>query len=140
MHFRFANPTDAAVLAPLNAQLICDEGHRNPMTIRQLTDRMSSWLHGEYKAVLFEADSSIVGYALYRFEPEFVYLRQLFVVHDFRRQGVGKEALLWLWANAFPATSRLRIEVLVENQAARSFWNSMGFKEYCITMEAQNAA
>jgi hypothetical protein len=54
MHFRFATPRDAAILAPLNQQLIRDEGHRNSMNLVQLTERMSNWLHYDYQAVVFE--------------------------------------------------------------------------------------
>jgi hypothetical protein len=42
MQFRFVTPADAALLAPLNQQLIRDEGHRNAMNLAQLTERMSA--------------------------------------------------------------------------------------------------
>ena len=137
MHYRFATTEDAKILAPLNFQLIRDEGHRNPMDIEQLAQRMKGWLSGEYEAVLIEQDRSLVGYALFRREPEHIYLRQLFVVPELRRKGVGRAALQWLWQNAWQGVQRLRIEVLVENIVAREFWRSVGFREYCVTMEAQ---
>jgi len=137
MQFRFATPTDAALLAPLNRQLIRDEGHRNAMNLAQLTERMSAWLCSEYQAVVFEEGASPIGYALFRRESEHVYLRQLFVLPELRRKGVARAALRWLWRHAWPDTQRLRIEVLVENAAGREFWRAMGFREYCVTMEAQ---
>lgn len=85
--YRFATAEHALLLAPLNKQLIRDEGHRNPMDIDQLAERMANSLRGEYRAVLFEEGSSAVGYALFRCEPEYVYLRQLFVVSDHRTEG-----------------------------------------------------
>ena len=39
-----AAPGDAGVLAPLNKRLIDDEGHRNPMGVEALRDRMRGWL------------------------------------------------------------------------------------------------
>jgi len=39
MKYRLATPEDAALLAPLNQQLIRNEGHRNPMNLAQLTER-----------------------------------------------------------------------------------------------------
>lgn len=135
MYYRFATTADAMILAPLNFQLIRDEGHRNTMDVAQLAQRMEGWLSGEYEAVLFEEDSSLVGYALFRREPEHVYLRQLFVVPELRRKGVGRAALQWLWQNAWHGVQRLRIEVLVANTVAREFWRSVGFHEYCVTME-----
>jgi GNAT superfamily N-acetyltransferase len=139
--YRFVSPEDAEVIAPMNLQLIHDEGHRNPMDISALCDRMSGWLRGDYEAVLFEEDGAPVGYALFKREPEFVYLRQLFVVPGRRHGGVARRALAWLWANVWSAAPRLRIDVLVGNTAGREFWRKVGFTEYCITMEAvsQNA-
>jgi len=94
--FRYATPLDAPLLAPLNVQLIRDEGHCNSMTIEQLEQRMLVWLRGEYQAVIFELASLDIGYALFRREPEHVYLRQLFVDAVHRRQGVARAAMRWL--------------------------------------------
>ena len=140
MRYRFASLEDAEQLAQMNLQLIADEGHRNPMGIRQLAERMTQWLQGEYQAVLFEDDNTPVGYALFKREPEYVYLRQLFVVLERRRQGIASHALSWLWTNAWQSVPRLRIDVLVGNEAGRAFWRSSGFTEYCITMEASAPA
>jgi len=48
IRYRRATLEDASVLAPMNAQLIRDEGHRNSMTVPQLSERMVLWLGGEY--------------------------------------------------------------------------------------------
>src|SRR6266404_7565286 len=93
MTFRRATLDDCALLAELNHQLIRDEGHRNRMTVPELEQRMKGWLASEYAAVLFEDGKEIVAYALYREEPDEIYLRQLFVVRDRRRQGIGRKAL-----------------------------------------------
>jgi len=31
----------------------------------------------------------------------------------------------------------MQYRFLIENKAAREFWRSVGFREYCVTMEAQ---
>ena len=136
LQFRFATADDAAVVASMNQQLIRDEGHRNRMTLEELTRRMEGWLGGEYRAVLFESGGEAVGYALYRHEADHVYLRQLFVTPQHRRQGVARAALRWMWGHAWVGAPRLRIEVLVGNDGGRAFWRSVGFVEYCVTMEA----
>jgi GNAT superfamily N-acetyltransferase len=136
IRYRFANLEDAGLLAALNQQLIRDEGHRNSMDLGQLAERMSAWLRGEYEAILFENGGETIGYVLYRRELEFVYLRQLYVVPERRRQGVARDALCWLWQNAWAGVPRLRIEVLAGNVAGRAFWKSVGLQEYAITMEA----
>lgn len=137
VRFRRATVDDAAMLAPMNALLIRDEGHSNPMTAAQLQERMANWLKGEYQAFVFEADSEAIGYALYRFEPEHVYLRQLFVLLEHRRRGIARTALEWLRRNAWGERPRVRIDVLVGNRSGIEFWRSMGFSEYCLTMESK---
>jgi hypothetical protein len=87
MEYRWATIADAPLLAAMNGHLIQDEGHRNRMTVAELEARMAGWLRGEYQAVLFEEAGQPVGYALYRRDPEYVYLRQFFVRREFRRCG-----------------------------------------------------
>ncbi len=41
---RFASVEDCSMLAAWNYQLIRDEGHRNPMDIFELEERMRGWL------------------------------------------------------------------------------------------------
>ncbi|MEK6246170.1 MAG: GNAT family N-acetyltransferase [Pseudomonadota bacterium] len=135
VEYRSATVRDAVALAPMNAQLILDEGHRSSLTISQLQERMSGWLKGEYQATLFELESRPIGYALYRIESEYVYLRQIFVLPGRRRRGVARAALEWLRGNAWARRSNVRIDVLVGNRAGIEFWRSVGFTDYCITME-----
>jgi GNAT superfamily N-acetyltransferase len=135
MNYRFATADDARVLAELNHQLIQDEGHRNAMSVDELKRRMQAWLEGEYQAVLFEDGEGIAGYALFKRAPEWIYLRQLFVEPSRRREGIGTAAIEWLLANAWSQVPRVRLEVLVGNRAGIKFWRSLGFADYCITME-----
>src|SRR6478735_7182669 len=101
MEYRRATVADAPALASMNWQLIRDEGHRNPMTVPELATRMSGWLGGEYEAVVFEEGGQPAGYALYRRDPEFVYLRQFYVRRECRRRGIGREAIGWLRRHAW---------------------------------------
>lgn len=41
MRYRKATQTDIPLLAELNHQLIRDEGHRNPLTLSQLEQRLT---------------------------------------------------------------------------------------------------
>jgi predicted acetyltransferase len=135
MTFRRANFSDCAVLAELNHQLIRDEGHRNQMTVAELEQRMRGWLTSEYRAILFEEAKEVVAYALYREQAEEIYLRQLFVVRNRRRQGIGRQAFEILRSQIWAANKRLTVEVLVQNAAAVAFWRAVGYKDYCLTLE-----
>jgi GNAT superfamily N-acetyltransferase len=137
MEYRIATPADAAVLAEMNGQLIRDEGHRNPMTAAELGARMARWLAAAYEAVLFEEAGRAVGYALYRRDPEFVYLRQFFVRAEHRRRGIGRAALEWLRENCWGPGTRVRVEVLIGNAAGVAFWRATGFLDYALTLERE---
>jgi ribosomal protein S18 acetylase RimI-like enzyme len=141
MRYRFASPADVPVLAAMNEELIRDEGHHNQMTRAELERRMAGFLDGGYTAVLFEEPGApAAGYALYRMEPGYAYLRQFFVAHEHRRRGIGRAAFNWLRENPWRERPRIRLEVLVGNQRGIRFWRSVGFEDYCLIMEAEQAA
>lgn len=138
MKYRFATLDDTPILAVMNKQLTEDEQHRNRFKSEQwFKDRMIQFLNGDYTAVLFE-NESIVAYALYRNHLEHedtIYLRQIFVSRDHRRQGIGREAINMLKNEIWPKEKRLTVEVLSQNEVARKFYLSVGYKEYCLELE-----
>ena len=134
LSWREASESDLGLLAEWNHQLIRDEGHRNPMTVAQLAERMKTWLHGEYRAVLFSSDEP-VGYALFKQEENLIYLRQFFVRRDRRRVGLGRAAFSILTHEIWPGGVRLTVDVLCQNQGGIAFWRSVGYRDYCLTLE-----
>jgi predicted acetyltransferase len=120
--------------------LIRDEGHRNRMTVPELEQRMKDWLAKEYTAILFEVDDSVIAYALYREQPEEIYLRQLFVIRLQRRKGIGRQAMDILRSKIWPKNKRLTVEVLVQDEVAVTFWRTMGFQDYCLALEIMPTA
>ena len=135
MNYRFGTEGDLDLLAEWNHQLIRDEGHRNVMSLPQLRERMKGWLEGEYKALIFELGSAPMAYALYREGDTEIYLRQLFVQRGCRRQGIGREAVSLLQSQVWPRDKRLTVEVLTANAPAVAFWRSVGYTDYCLTLE-----
>jgi predicted acetyltransferase len=105
------------------------------MTVPQLADRMRGWLATDYEAMIFQDGDDVVAYALYRDEAEQIYLRQLFVVRDRRREGIGRQAVNILCDNVWPKNKRLLVEVLCHNKAAIEFWKAVGFREYSLALE-----
>ena len=141
LSWRFAGENEVPLLAELNHRLIRDEGHRNPMDVAELADRMAGWLESNYRAVLFEKDGKVVAYALYRPSDDGweasrgVYLRQFFVCRDQRRRGIGAAAFDLLRAEVWPPHCRITLETLLHNQAAREFWQAIGFREHSVAFE-----
>lgn len=136
MIHRVATLADIPLLAALNLQLIRDEGHRNRMNEAELAARMQGWLaSGEYIAVLFEDAGAVVAYALYRQQSVEIYLRQLYVVPQRRRQGVGRHVMQVLRDHIWPPDRRLTLEVLAANTRALAFYRALGYVDYAVTME-----
>ena len=135
MTYRHATTDDCPLLAELNHQLIRDEGHRNRMTVPELEQRMSGWLAGEYKGIVFEDAGGVVAYALFRERADEIYLRQLFVVRHRRRQGIGRRAVQILRSDIWPKTKRLIVDVLITNKDVTAFWRAIGYTDYSLTLE-----
>ncbi|MHC4242312.1 MAG: GNAT family N-acetyltransferase [Planctomycetota bacterium] len=138
LKFRFATESNIPWLAKMNLQLIQDEGHRNKMTLAELEQRMSGFLQKEYDAVIASLGQTDIGYALYRQDPEWLYLRQIFVIEEMRRKGFGRRFIEWLKNNPWKKCKKIRTDVLVDNIVGIDFWKAVGFEEYCITMEAED--
>jgi predicted acetyltransferase len=137
---RPATPADLPLLARMNQALIRDEGHRNNMNLIELEQRMGEWLKAEYHALLIQFEDEIAGYVLYRRDPGFIYLRHFYIVDGQRRRGLGRAAMQWLRIHEWPDFTRIRLDVLIQNSIGIDFWRSVGFKDYCITMEQETAA
>ncbi len=138
LKFRFATESDVPWLAKMNQELIRDEGHRNKMTLTELEQRMSDFLCNEYNAVIAGLGRTDIGYALYRQDPEWLYLRQIFVIKSMRHKGFGRKFIEWLKNNQWKECKIIRTDVLVGNVTGIDFWKAVGFKEYCITLEMEN--
>ncbi len=136
---RIANLSEAALIGSLNKQLIEDQGHRNPMTVEELTERVSNWITtGEYRIVLLLSASQleeVVGYATYSESEDEVHLRQFLILPDYRRRGFGSAAFRAMKQQLWPRNSRVRVEALTHNKAALTFWKALGFSDYSLALE-----
>ena len=136
MKYRIASAADCPMLAAWNKQLIQDEGHRNPMTLAELQQRMHTWLtSGEYLVVIFTDKDEAAAYALFRETDDEICLRQFFVVRHRRREGIGRRAMQHLFENLWPKTKRWTVSVLVNNLPALAFWRAMGYDDYAMSLE-----
>lgn len=127
---------DLPRLGEWNAALVRDEGNDNPMTAGELIERMRGWLAGEYCARIFACDGVDSGYALYRELPEFIHLRQFYVVSERRRRGLGTAALRALVRLEFTAGKRVIVEAMSRNAAALAFWRASGFAVRYVGLES----
>ena len=138
---RPATAADVQLLAEMNRQLCDDERSRNNMTVAALAVRMEKWLNENWKAVLFEQKSKLVGYSVFQIGSDYydpstseVHLRQFFIVRECRSQGVGRRAFDMLKATVFPPGSQVHLDVLTTNPSGQRFWEAVGFQQYSTAM------
>ena len=139
MEHSIATRNDLQLLAELNSQLMEDEGHESPMSVLQLQRRMRSWLTQRYTAVLFWVDGEVVGYALFRPDELGIHLRHFFICRQHRRRGYGRAAMAILLEKHWPNDATVTLDVLYQNQRALSFWRSLGFTDYALTLRRRGS-
>ena len=132
MQIKKCTTKDVPQLAVMNKRLIEDERSNNSMNVPELEERMRGFLRSDYAAYFFEDDEQIVGYALVRHTSSPLYLRQFYIERDQRRKHLGEKAFHKLLE--YLETDIIDIDVLPWNEAGIGFWESLGFKETCVSM------
>ncbi|MBD2488346.1 GNAT family N-acetyltransferase [Aulosira sp. FACHB-615] len=131
---RFAEPSDSNVLFQLIKQLA--EYEKLSHTVTGNVAALQEHLFGEQRyieAILAEYQGQAVGFALFFHNYSTfltkpgIYLEDLFVLPEYRRQGIGKALLTKLAQIAVERNcGRLEWSVLDWNEPAKAFYRSMG--------------
>ncbi|NET69853.1 MAG: GNAT family N-acetyltransferase [Sphaerospermopsis sp. SIO1G2] len=129
---RFAQPEDSNVLFALAQGL----AEYEKLSITGNAEKLKEHLFGEPKyaeAILAEVDNKAVGFALFFHNYSTfltkpgIYLEDLFVLPEYRRQGIGKSLLKKLAQIGVERNcGRLEWSVLDWNVSAQEFYRSMG--------------
>jgi ribosomal-protein-alanine N-acetyltransferase len=70
----------------------------------------------------------IAAFAIMHFGDELAHLNLLAVAPSHRRQGLGRRLMDWLTATAVEAgVFRINLELRTHNEAARAFYEALGF-------------
>src|ERR1700680_5110156 len=91
--------------------------------------RVQHFISGaESSVVVARRERRIAAFAIMHFGDEVAHLNLLAVAIAYRRQGLGRQLMDWLTATAVEAgVFRIDLEVRSRNEAARIFYESMGF-------------
>ena len=140
---REARPADAETIAAFSHALSREEGHVPALQARDV--RVEGFGPGaRFRALIAERDGRRVGYAL--FYPAYdtdhaargLYLQDLYVVADARRQGAGR-ALMAAVARACQADGGCYVfwNALPNNRAGLAFYRAIGALEEPVTLSLQ---
>jgi len=130
-----ATESDIPRLAELNRQLMEDEVHPHMLDLDALRARMTRWVAGEYRVLLFRRGEKVCGYGAWRMEERGAYLRHFFICRDQRRKGLGRAIVAQLRRDHFPKDRPLQLEAAIWNTDAIAFWRAIGFKDFGLTLE-----
>ena len=91
-------------------------------------EQMRSWLITDYRASIFEDDTGILAYALYKEDQDSVHLRQLSVQRRNRRSGVGRQSMNILFSEVWPRTDCLNRSAGLVQLPVRFTFGSYGLR------------
>jgi ribosomal protein S18 acetylase RimI-like enzyme len=121
-----ARPADAREIAEMSRDLI-EQG----LTWSWTPARVQHFIVGpESSVVVARRERHIAAFAIMHFGDEVAHLNLLAVAPEHRRQGLGRQLMSWLTTTAIEAgVFRINLELRTNNEAARTFYENLGFDQ-----------
>jgi len=127
---RLARPEDAEDIAAMSRELIergLPWGWRPARVLAAIRST-------DTNVAVVRADGELVAFGIMDYRERHAYLALLAVRSGSQRRGVGRSLLAWLEASARVAgAERIGVEARLDNAAARSFYNELGYHEVAIS-------
>jgi [ribosomal protein S18]-alanine N-acetyltransferase len=121
-----ARAADAREIAEMSRDLI-EQG----LTWSWTPARVQQFISGpESSVVVARRDGRVAAFAIMHFGEEVAHLNLLAVAPEHRRQGLGRQLMAWLTTTAVVAgVLRINLELRTNNEAARLFYEGLGFDQ-----------
>jgi ribosomal-protein-alanine N-acetyltransferase len=121
-----ARARDAREIAEMSRDLI-----EHGLTWSWTPARVQHFISGpESSVVVARRDERVAAFAIMHFGDEVAHLNLLAVAPEHRRQGLGRQLMAWLTKTAIEAgVLRINLELRTHNEAARIFYESLGFSQ-----------
>jgi [ribosomal protein S18]-alanine N-acetyltransferase len=121
-----ARSRDAREIAEMSRDLI-EQG----LTWSWTPARVQHFITGaESSVIVARRERHVAAFAIMHFGDDVAHLNLLAVAPEHRRQGLGSQLMDWLTTTAIEAgVFRINLEVRTQNDAARSFYERLGFAQ-----------
>lgn len=121
-----ARSSDAREIAEMSRDLI-EQG----LTWSWTPARVQHFICGADSSVIVaRCEQRIAAFAIMHFGDDVAHLNLLAVAPEHRRQGLGSQLMHWLTITAIEAgVFRINLEVRTHNEAARCFYQRLGFEQ-----------
>lgn len=128
MEIKEATLKDLDLLTEMNIQLRVDEKIDNIMTNDEVKNRMEGFLKGnEYRVFILKNNKINCGYALIKVLRKPYYLRQIYIINEFRNKGLGSKLINQVMD--ILKIKEVDVDVMVWNNKAIQFYERFGFKK-----------
>jgi ribosomal-protein-alanine N-acetyltransferase len=121
-----ARAGDAREIAEMSRDLI-----EHGLTWSWTPARVQHFISGaETSVVVARREQRIAAFAIMHFGDDVAHLNLLAVAPEHRRQGLGRRLMQWLTTTAIEAgVFRVNLELRTHNEAARIFYERLGFAQ-----------
>ncbi|MBY4677635.1 GNAT family N-acetyltransferase [Marinobacterium arenosum] len=134
---RDARTEDCDALLTLMRQLARFEGYEDQFRVTA-ADLLERGGRGDFHALVADSGQGLAGMLVYYFQPfsydltPWLVIKELYIDARYRGQGLGSQ-LMQAAAQRCQAAggSRMRWDVLTDNQPARAFYESLGAEPQC---------
>ena len=121
-----ARASDAREIAEMSRDLI-EQGLTGSWPLARVQHCVSG---PESSVVVARRERSIAAFAIMHFGDDVAHLNLLAVAPEHRRQGLGRQLMRWLTTTAIEAgVFRINLELRTHNEAARIFYECLGFDQ-----------
>jgi ribosomal-protein-alanine acetyltransferase len=121
-----ARSSDAREIAEMSRDLI-EQG----LSWSWTPARVQHFITGaESSVIVARRERRVAAFAIMHFGDDVAHLNLLAVAPEHRRQGLGSQLMDWLTTTAIEAgVFRINLEVRTQNEAARNFYERLGFAQ-----------
>jgi [ribosomal protein S18]-alanine N-acetyltransferase len=121
-----ARSSDAREIAEMSRDLI-EQG----LSWSWTPARVQHFITGaESSVIVARRERHVAAFAIMHFGDDVAHLNLLAVAPEHRRQGLGSQLMDWLTTTAIEAgVFRINLEVRTQNEAARNFYERLGFAQ-----------
>jgi [ribosomal protein S18]-alanine N-acetyltransferase len=125
-----ARPKDAAQIASMSREYI-----ENGLQWSWTPSKVQRFIQGrECSVVVARREDKISAFAIMHFGDQTAHLNLLAVAPEYRRQGLARRLMRWLFLTAEVAgMTRITLELRADNLIAKTFYENLGFNAAGLT-------
>jgi ribosomal protein S18 acetylase RimI-like enzyme len=136
LQIRNAEKDEMALIESMSLSLYKEDPSLRPMKEEKIKKTIAEAMENPEKLniVVFLEEKEVIGYALLVFYwsnewgGNIVYIDELYILPKARGHGIARQFMKWLFVQYSGKAAAFKLEVTANNQKAKKFYESVGFK------------